>query len=123
MPEPMRKDWLDIGFTVIATLGNPSPENDRFYLVEFVAYRHVGHTTHGGTPLFAKKGDPTWAPVDTIEESEPYLHGDVKWDGCSNWSFDEQERCVLHGCNRQDLFNLGEVMARCWDWADELIMD
>ena len=54
-----------------------------------------------------------------MDESEVYLHGIVKWDGCSNWHFDEQDRVMLHGCSREDLTNLGELMAKCWDYAKE----
>jgi hypothetical protein len=51
---------------------------------------------------------------------EIYLHGSVKWDGCSNWYFDEQDRNMLHGCDKADLQRLGIVMAFCWDWTVEL---
>lgn len=128
MPEPLRKDWMDIGFTVIATLSNPG--DGLFFAMDFVAYKHVGQIDPGSSgwnatsgPLFEKRDEMSCLPVETIEESEPYLHGHVIRDGCSNWSFDEQKRCMLHGCDRQDLLNLGEVLARCWDWAEELIMD
>lgn len=59
-------------------------------------------------------------PIDNIADASVYLHGHVKWDGCSNWHFDEQDSCMLHGCDRQDLVALGEIMARCWDWASTL---
>lgn len=72
-------------------------------------------------PLWPRAG-ATSSPdcVETLEESEPYLHGDVKWDGCSNWEFDEQERVMLHGCSRKGVQRFGEVMAMCWDWTKEL---
>ena len=52
-----------------------------------------------------------------MEDADVYLHGSVKWDGCSNWYFDQQDRVMLHGCSRADLVNIGEVMAKCWDYA------
>jgi len=58
--------------------------------------------------------------TESIQEAELYLHGEVKWDGCSNWHFDEQDRVMLHGCSRQDVLRFGEVMATCWDWAAKI---
>ena len=58
--------------------------------------------------------------TESIQEAELFLHGEVKWDGCSNWHFDEQDRGMLHGCTRQELLRFGEVMAACWDWAAEI---
>jgi len=58
--------------------------------------------------------------VESLEEAALYLHGSVKWDGCSNWHFDEQDGGMLHGCSKADLQRFGDVMATCWDWAAEL---
>jgi len=101
--------WEDLEFTVVAT-----PHE---YHVDYVLYEIAGYTEPGNKPLWPKKGaDPGPDFVESLDDAEPYLHGHVKWDGCSNWSFDEQDRGVmLHGCSRDDLLHLGEVMARCWD--------
>jgi hypothetical protein len=61
-------------------------------------------------------GDTT----NDVTAAEVFLHGEVKWDGCSNWHFDEQERVMLHGCSRDDLTKIGAIMAACWDWTAEL---
>ena len=56
--------------------------------------------------------------IDVTKDAEPYLHGSVKWDGCSNWWFDEQERgTMLHACTRGEPLRFGAVMTRCWDIA------
>ena len=69
-----------------------------------------------GTPVFHKKGSADYPdPVYTLAESEVYLHGSVKWDGCSNWEFDEQTRGnMLYGGNKQELINIGLILAHCW---------
>lgn len=73
-------------------------------------------------PLFHKEGSPSHPdPVRTIEEADIYLHGEVKWDGCSNWHFDQQDRVMLHGCSREDVQRYGDIMGACWDWASELL--
>lgn len=60
------------------------------------------------------------ALVDTLQDAAPYLHGEVKWDGCANWHFDEQDRGMLHSCGRADLQRLGEIMVFCWDLAAKM---
>jgi len=106
--------WDDLKFTVVATRHE--------YHVDYVLYEIAGFTEPGNKPLWPKKdADPGPDFVESLDDAEPYLHGSVKWDGCSNWSFDEQDRGVmLHGCGREDLVNLGEVMARCWDLTKTL---
>ena len=69
-----------------------------------------------GTPVFHKRNSCNYPdPVYTIDESEVYLHGSVKWDGCSSWEFDEQARGnALYGGNKQELINIGLILAHCW---------
>lgn len=89
--------------------------------VDFVVHAHFGQNPDG-TPVFRLKHDgPATEPCDDIESAEVFVHGTVKWDGCSDWHFDEQERGTLHECGRTGLVNIGNVMAICWDWAAELL--
>lgn len=101
---------LPTGFTVVA-----EPHSHH---VSFTIYEIVGWSEGTVPGVFDV---PEWENALDLADAEVYLHGDVKWDGCSNWHFDEQDRCMLHGCSRGDLQNLGEVMAQCWDWAAELL--
>ena len=88
--------------------------------VDYFIYETEGVESNGAV-WFHKKGSTHCPdPVETIDEAEVFAHGEVKWDGCSNWHFDEQDRCMLHGCSREYLPALGEVLARCWDWTAEL---
>lgn len=102
----------ELRFTIVAT-----PHQ---YRVEYAVYDIEGWGD-ADKPLWHRAGSDTWPDiVETIEESELYLHGEVKWDGCSNWHFDAQESVMLHGCSRGDLLRHGEIMAMCWDWTAEL---
>lgn len=95
------------------------------YHVDYAVYEAVEGIDASGKKdiLFQREGmmsSPHY--VNDIKLAEVFLHGFVKWDGCSNWMFNENERdTMLHGCSRTDLTNLGEVMARCWDWTKELL--
>ena len=114
MTDSIRKDFVDLEFTVIAV-----PHE---YYVEYTIYDHETLSIDGCDPSFHRAGSHSHPdPVDTVEEAEPYLHGQVKWDGCSNWYFDEQDRVMLHGCSRENVQRFGDIMAACWDWTQELI--
>lgn len=107
------KHHLDLRFTVTAEVHD--------HWVNFTVYDIEGGA-EGATPgiydvpLWHRKGAPTHPDtVDRLEDAEVYLHGRVKWDGCSDWHFDDQDRGMIHGCSREDVQRLGDVMARCWD--------
>ena len=107
------KVFKDIGFVAIGFPGE--------YKAEFKVYNMAGIDPDSGTPLLQRADAHAWpAPTEDISIAELYLHGTVKWDGCSDWHFDYPETLCHHGCDREDLVALGEVMARCWDWAAEL---
>jgi hypothetical protein len=115
----MQMNFADLKFTVIAELGEGGLfANFRVFDVKGLTQR--------GEPLYEPTNDaPDNADgyVDTTDplHAVPYLHGSVKWDGCSNWHFDEQNRCMLHGCSRADVQRFGDVLGRCWDWAGKLM--
>ena len=107
------------GFTVVAIASE--------YYVNFTVYDTDGFGCNEAgeptVPLYHKSGSPCYPdPVESLNDAEPYLHGGVKWDGCSNWHFDEQDRVMLHGCTRSDLERIGAIMAACWDWTAELLL-
>lgn len=103
--------------TIVASVEN--------YYIDFLVYKHdctIKDSAGVLTPQYHKKDSPCYpTPVETIEESEPYLRGFVKWDGCSNWYFVQQDRCMLHGCSREDLLWHGKIMALCWDFTMETL--
>lgn len=107
------KHFNDLSFSVKATVHS--------HYVDYAGYYHEGYSPDG-TPMFTERGALTHpSPVETMDEAEPYFHGSVKWDGCSNWNFDEQERCMLHGCSKSDIVNLGLILGECWEWTKELL--
>lgn len=106
------KHVREVGFTFVA-----QPHD---YHVDYTLYDIEGWT-EDDQPMWHKAGAVAWPhPVESLSDAEPYLHGHVKWDGCSNWHFDEQDRLMLHACSREGLMRLGEAMALCWDWTAEL---
>jgi hypothetical protein len=67
---------------------------------------------------YRSKDTDDYNPVSSPEEAEVFLSGAVKWDGCSDWHFDEQDTWkVIQAYHRGELLNIGKVMAFCWDLA------
>ena len=105
----------NLSFTIVAKVYE--------YRVDFTIYDIEGwafNPVEGefNRPLWRKAGAANSpSATETLAEAEPYLHGTVKWDGCSNWKFDEQDRVMLHGCSKADIQRFGDVMAMCWDLA------
>jgi hypothetical protein len=104
------KILLDLGYTIVPEVHD--------YHVEFKVYKFV--CEQGGVFEYQKADSESMNLTTNLDEAEVYLRGSVKWDGCSNWHFDEQDRVMLHFCDHGDLLNLGVVMATCWEMAEEL---
>lgn len=99
---------------IFQELGYAAPPVAEDYVVSYEVFEIAGWQD-GDKPLFGSEF------VDKLEDAQVFLHGDVKWDGCSNWYFDEQDRGMLHGCSKENLLSIGGVMAACWDWSAELM--
>lgn len=110
LPSRSLVHFKDIAYAAVVRL-----EEEYRLAVYFDIYEIAGETSDG-VMLYGENA------VDHVEDAEIYLSGSVKWDGCSNWNFDEQDRgTMLHACSRRHLTNMGEVMARCWDIASGMI--
>ncbi|BAW19146.1 hypothetical protein [Ralstonia phage RP31] len=106
------KHFLDLNFTVVAVPAE--------YRVEYTVY-HIEGIGPDDAPLWHEKdASSSPSPVEKLEDAEVFLHGSVKWDGCSDWILDELQNNYMHSCDREGLLRVGEVMARCWDWTAEL---
>jgi len=108
----VEKDFEDLWYYVVA-----EPTD---YHVDFKIYVIEGRK-EDGTPLFHEKGKRSSpAPVDKLVDADVYAHGGVKWDGCSNWSIDELDRCMLHFCSKQQAQDLGLILGECYNMARTL---
>lgn len=99
-PEIMRESWADIGFSVVM-----EGDVDSHY-VDFKVYELDSEKGAGGEDC-----------------DEVFLSGSVKWDGCSNFKFDEQDRCMLHCCTRQHMANIGILLVRVHELAEAVMED
>lgn len=114
------QEWPDIMYTVRAT-----PHE---HYVDYAIYEITGLSNDAKgnptVPHYQLKGGENYDDTDSIDNAKVFAHGTVKWDGCSDWMIDSMVRNrMLHGCGRSDITNVGEVLARCWDWTESLIPD
>lgn len=101
-------------FRIEATVGE--------YHVDFVIREIAAWYCDTNTPAYIRAG--ATSGMDTTDDpaqAQVFAHGSVKWDGCSDWHIDAQDDCMLHGCTREDLTRIGEILARCRDWTAELL--
>ncbi len=114
------ESWRELDVTVVAVV---EPYSVDFKVYEVQGWGESGEGTGDwSVPTYEAtdaKDCGDW--VDSVEGATPLMHGYVKWDGCSNWSFPSTEKCMYHACGRPGLTRLGDVMARCWDWTAQLL--
>lgn len=82
----------------------------------FMAEGEPGNFTDGKRPLCVnwKIWEIGYWEKDVAFKGDLFADGFIKWDGCSNWSF-QTEQCMFHACDRERLVAVGEALAKCWD--------
>jgi hypothetical protein len=106
-----RRDFPELEFAVVI-----APDE---YFVEYKIYEIVAND-FDGKPLFQRAGSHFHPdPVERLDEAEVYLEGSVKWDGCSNWNLDDPSGGLRHFCSREQLENVGKILAACYDLTPE----
>ncbi len=80
------------------------------YHMEFAAFEIIGKY-EDGKPLFHKLNYENGGDmVESASEAQPYFSGSIKWDGCANVQFDEQENCMLHFCGQKDALKIAGLI-------------
>lgn len=109
--------WKDIDFTV------QMRREDEESWVDFTVYAIEGGLLEedGGNVWYEQEGSMTGEMTEDLSTSSIYLSGNIKWDGCSNMTFNEQDRCMLHFCGRQNAMYIGDLLGRLYDLALEMM--
>ena len=91
------------------------------HFAEFRIYEIIGGND-GSPPLYQKSGESS-SPVfeKDVAKAQVFCQGSIKWDGCVNFQFPEQEDCMLHCCGRQDAMKIGVMFDRLYDAVSRLI--
>lgn len=85
-------------------------------VLDFMVFQVTGQYVDG-KPSFEVADDPACNSTDFLAEAQVFLRGAIKWDGCSNWHFDEQDIGMLHFCGVGRASSIGRLMERMYDLA------
>ena len=78
-------------------------------VMDFKVYEHSGQDDAG--PLYHVKGARDGMDLTPdLDKGEALFSGGLKWDGCINVIFDDQENCMPHFCD-----NPGPKFKRIFD--------
>lgn len=55
--------------------------------------------------------------VIDINDAEVFMSGYIKWDGCANLRFDEQDRGLIHICGEENFEDIAEAVHRLYELA------
>lgn len=90
----------------------------RSHWLGFKVY-HVLGRTENGTRMYNRDGyESSPDPVKDRAAAQVALSGSIKWDGCSDISFDDEP---LHFCGRDDVQGFAALLSAIYDLAAELI--
>lgn len=120
--------WRDIGYYCVAEVHEHWMD---VKVYEFYLYRHFGEQEWDGeSPVAIGQAPPGYAfdrddssckpnPVKATAEAQVFLSGSIKWDGCSNLQFDEQDNVCLHFCGKKAAMNVGVLLGRLYELAEK----
>jgi hypothetical protein len=111
------KPWQEKWFEDIEFYVRMRHENE--VVVAFEVHSLQLHDDGKGRPYkFEKRGATHSGEVTTDpNDSEPYVKGTIKWDGCSHVNF----LGYIHACSRQELVRFGQLFDRLFNFAMELM--
>lgn len=91
--------------------------------LDFTCYEVVGQELNGQPGWVFNRNEWETLPdlVSDYREAQPFLSGAIKWDGCANVKFDEQDSTMLHFCGRDDAAKIGKLFNALYDLAEKLI--
>jgi hypothetical protein len=103
----------ELGFAIRATVGE--------YHVDYVIYEVFRKGDGEGFYFQEKEAICHPSPIEGEQNAEVWAHGSVKWDGCSNWHFDCQDKVFLHACEREEILNWSAVLVACRDMTAKIL--
>lgn len=121
MTTDIRRDWPDLEYSAVI---HKLEQNDEgtIYRVTFALYEHLGVDDMGAILLHKNGCDDRMEYVENAGDAEVAVYGEIKFDGSSTWWIDDSEGpFFLQTSGRESLEDFGKMMARCHDWAGEII--
>lgn len=117
----LRDGFYGTGFRVVSGVEYSSDIGEPLS-IEFSVYEVVGLTATAETPIYKRAGAvSSMDMVEDVADAQRFLHGNVRWDGCSNWSFDEHDKVMMHFCGVRDAEDIGRLFSALYSIARELM--
>lgn len=92
--------------------------------VDIEVYAVMGVQEDGKCLLMADSEQGSPEPADTFDEADVYMHGFVKWDGCSHFMFnDNAKNCMLHVCGPDAARDLAGLFPAVMALAKDMLGD
>jgi hypothetical protein len=104
----------DIGYTIKADY--------KEYHIDFYVYRNMTYgldADENDSVVWLKKNGTWQEETSNIEEAETYVHGFIKWDGCSNWEYNKDSDIMIHFCGSNEAEFAAKVIPLCYKIASE----
>ena len=105
------RHWDDIGVTIDCIVYS--------HYMKFEVFEHDGRAVDGQRTYHTKYGCNDY--TENTAKAAIFLEGSIKWDGCSDMYFAEQEGVSMHFCGKRDLENVGKLLMNIWNLGGELI--
>ena len=101
------------GYRIKVTL----KDEEETYWMDFIVKEVTGQSQDKETkewtiPLYGHSFE------EDFEQAAETLHGFIKWDGCSHWSF-EDKSVMLHLCGRQNAKKFSRIFETIFDLAEK----
>ena len=108
-------------FSIIAEYDKEKPYYVEFKILEIVAQNISPPVLNLENLMWHKEGSSCHPdPTDNINDAELYLSGSIKWDGCSNWMF---ENSPYHFCGRDSAINIGKLLENLYNLAKDILKE
>lgn len=87
-------------------------------VINFTIYVNCAIPESRDTPFFHQKDADIPGFTEKTEEAEVFLDGAIRFDGCSNWDFNNVTGAT-HFCGKDDAISLGRLMEYLYNLAEK----
>lgn len=103
-------------FTIVSWESNHGHGGDCIG-VDFRVYEaHSWNDPNGRKVMWERRGGSSSNDMtDNLDDAELTLGGFIRWDGCSNWNWgDDDDPAMIHYCSKAQAEAVGQVFARLY---------
>lgn len=109
-------NWEDIGYAAVVFVYSS--------YADITVHQISGEGEYNGKKILlypSNEPGPYGHDIPEIDNAQVFFEGSIKWDGCSNWEFFNENGLMEHFCERKQAVNFGELFSRLYDLGRDLI--